>query len=370
VLKSLSPIGDRLFFLIIIIESRAHRFFTKKMAIPILSSRQRRRGVLSLLPTSLVLLVITALLGATGVLADDNYGIFTTPPRSGPNEFYGDNPVYQIGTTLQIKWNTGMRVYWLNIWQQWLNETRALPSDVTLMSKAASAVEPKGTVWDVQLYDFDLELSNVFFFGITEEGDLSAGFTSHYFNLTRDPVPTTSTTTGGTDPTSIGGDNTPSPSDTGDSNLALKVGLGVGIPVVAICAFIAGVILFRRKRNNNNTDSGSPASQPMMQGHNIGPMGPMGHSPATQSAYPASVSAYTPSSTYPPSYPPYNPMGYHHNQPPYGTHDMGVQQLDSTPKAPTHQNFGHAPAPAPAPAFAPSELPGESAPVMKGDSDR
>ena len=118
--------------------------------------------------------------------------------------------------------------------------------------------------WLVQLYQFDLTASNVFYFN-TELND-TTGFTSHYFNITQSISPSltnvpTSSTSGIPSPTSLSftptstSNNSSSPSDylPTASNTGLAVGLGISIPLLLIVVATSVFLVLRRRRRRRRS---------------------------------------------------------------------------------------------------------------------
>lgn len=73
---------------------------------------------------TLLLLVLSLLSPCLG----DDPGIFYNPPTGGPIHEYQDNPVYELGQTLQILWSTTQETYSLILWQndhkyEWIQST-------------------------------------------------------------------------------------------------------------------------------------------------------------------------------------------------------------------------------------------------------
>jgi hypothetical protein len=93
--------------------------------------------------------------------------------------------------------------YTVAIWQQ----SRSMPAATkgpTLFQKTPGGGPTTDIIsfdWLVQVYDFDLELSNDFFLWLFEGGtneeehDASRGFSSSFFNITNDPRPVTTQST-------------------------------------------------------------------------------------------------------------------------------------------------------------------------------
>jgi type II secretory pathway pseudopilin PulG len=137
--------------------------------------------------------------------------------------------------------------------------------------------------WQVQLYSFDLAVSNVFFFWLKEGGLENLGsveveaMSSAYFNITDEPLPSSSPSIPSTSTsppssttasasstitslsTTSSGEHqkgttssTPAPSELENSGLNLPVaaqaGIGVGVSIVGLTATVCGILWFRYVR--------------------------------------------------------------------------------------------------------------------------
>ncbi|KAK2761270.1 hypothetical protein FQN54_001792 [Arachnomyces sp. PD_36] len=230
----------------------------------------------SLLLPSLLLILLGIISTARGTDFSKNY--FTSPASNT-----GINPVWTLGDTEVISWETTLGVFEISIWQESLVQVGAA-SQGNVYEKIHQSDKVTNITWTVQLYGFDLNYSNVFFFWMNPDGPNS--FVSSYFNITEPTADTdtdTSTSTkveatGLDSPptTSVSDSNTSSPSsDTPPSNssssglsttakIALGIGLGIGIPL--LIAMIALVWLKARHRHPpNNTIATSNKTLSMMQ---------------------------------------------------------------------------------------------------------
>ncbi|KAL4882885.1 hypothetical protein BJY04DRAFT_186241 [Aspergillus karnatakaensis] len=209
-------------------------------------------------------LFILAILTLLARAKDDN-NHFTNP-----SSWTGINPEWQLGDQQVIAWKTTLGTFNISIWQQSLFQQTAA-SQGNVYSKIHASDKVTNFTWTVQLYGFDLDYSNVFFFWINS--DTPNGFTSAYFNITRpDPATETSSSTASSTATSppnatssVSSPATtesftpiPQPTVTEDPGLtttakvALGVGLGVGLPILATLA----VLLWQRSR------AAAPSSPP------------------------------------------------------------------------------------------------------------
>jgi hypothetical protein len=64
---------------------------------------------------SLMKLFLILLLTCGIVLAEP--GIFYNPPTGGPIHEYQDNPVYTLGKTVQLRWDTTLEIISIMLWQ-------------------------------------------------------------------------------------------------------------------------------------------------------------------------------------------------------------------------------------------------------------
>lgn len=75
-----------------------------------------------------------AILAYSPVVAEP--GIFYNPPTGGPIHVYKDNPVYELGQTVQLRWATSLEYLSLMLWQndnpdyEWLQSTLLMPQQL------------------------------------------------------------------------------------------------------------------------------------------------------------------------------------------------------------------------------------------------
>ncbi|KAI0144528.1 hypothetical protein GGR57DRAFT_481768 [Xylariaceae sp. FL1272] len=182
-------------------------------------------------------------------------GTFYSPPESEANQDFSNNPIYVIDQDQTIKYTTFFENYTINLWHQSLTGQSAKPGPA-VFSTTNGAVSQ--FTWNVQVYQFDLSISNVFFLWLTSASD-SRSLSSHYFNITDKPLTssttavtssTTSTvaaTTTTSLPTQTSSTSTP-PSASGLSTGA-QAGIGVGASLVGIAAVIIAIVSCRRSRH-------------------------------------------------------------------------------------------------------------------------
>ncbi|KAI1261445.1 hypothetical protein F5Y18DRAFT_205201 [Xylariaceae sp. FL1019] len=107
-------------------------------------------------------------------------GQFYFPPASEANENFSENPVYVIDDTSTIKYTTTSQDYSINVYQQNLEENSADIGPALFITTGGAITQ---FLWPVQVYQFDLLTSNVFFLRLTSDSD-STSFDSHFFNIT------------------------------------------------------------------------------------------------------------------------------------------------------------------------------------------
>ncbi|KAI1172450.1 hypothetical protein F4777DRAFT_561635 [Nemania sp. FL0916] len=235
-------------------------------------------------------------------------GQFFNPPPSGADGDYSDNPVYAVGDVISIKWTTSLQNYYINIRHQSLTSAPGVlgPALYTVSAGGVTQID-----WAVQLYQFDLSDSNVFFFWLSSPS--SGSFDSHYFNITaRASTSTTSTPSSSTTSTSSltpTGSSTTSPTPpipattapaSGGLSAGAQAGIGVGAALAGLAAIIVAIVFYLRSRKRP-TDQ--PPNRAELPNHGVGPMTQGAQYPeyTPQIGYtPQSVSEYTSHSEYTP----------------------------------------------------------------------
>ncbi|KAI1747978.1 hypothetical protein F4782DRAFT_392173 [Xylaria castorea] len=219
---------------------------------------------------SMISLIWITLIPFVPVVAGQSAGQFFNPPQSVPGTHdYSTNPVYFLGKAQTIKFTTVYPNYQINLWQQTRGQDAATkgPSVFTVENGAVTQFD-----WQVQLYQFDLSASNLFFLWLTstnenDDGTDTASVSSHYFNIsdnpdTSDSSSSTPSLTSTTLPTQS---STPSllPSETttttslpiatssqnsapGGLNTGAKAGIGVGAGLAGVAIITLSLLLFRR----------------------------------------------------------------------------------------------------------------------------
>ncbi|PWY91896.1 hypothetical protein BO94DRAFT_583813 [Aspergillus sclerotioniger CBS 115572] len=177
---------------------------------------------------------------------DDPNNYFVSPAETN-----GIRPVWTIGEEKTISWKTTQEEFNLTFWQHDLYGVGA-SSKGNIYSKIHSTDQISNFTWVVQLYGFDLDHSNVFFFWINPG---VPGSPISFFNITRPTTTTTSititsptasptttktsVTVSSSSVTDTVAQSTPSSSrdtaqpTTTTGQVALGIGIGIGLPVLA-----------------------------------------------------------------------------------------------------------------------------------------
>ncbi|KAI0817245.1 hypothetical protein GGR55DRAFT_619560 [Xylaria sp. FL0064] len=208
--------------------------------------------------------------------AGQDAGQFFNPPNADEALDFSANLVYPLGTTQTIKFTTIYQNYAINLWQQIQGE-RAATRGPSIFSTEDGAVTQFD--WQVQLYQFDLSASNVFFLWLTsnslnDDGSDPMSVTSHYFNISdNSETPGSSTTPRSTraalstqlsstslspssasrTPTAVSPMSTTSETSTisptaGGLSTGAQAGIGVGVALAGLAIIIIAFLVFRRWR--------------------------------------------------------------------------------------------------------------------------
>ncbi|KAI3317732.1 hypothetical protein HD806DRAFT_360268 [Xylariaceae sp. AK1471] len=228
-------------------------------------------------------LATATLLPVTASTSDP--GQFFVPPKPGANQDYTNNYIYVVGETQKIKFTTTFQDYTINLWQQSLTQSAASrgPSIFSVQDGAVTEFD-----WLVQLYQFELSNSNVFFLWLISDSD-PASVSSHYFNIT-DRTPTSSTSTLSLStvftppltptglsttspvppPTPTPTAPTPAPPPPSVLSTGAQAGIGVGAALAGLAAIIIAIVLYRRSRQQRTHQPHayveSQGAGPTMQG--------------------------------------------------------------------------------------------------------
>ncbi|ROV87585.1 hypothetical protein VMCG_10614 [Cytospora schulzeri] len=197
---------------------------------------------------------------------------------------YGDfesNVVWYVGQNREVVYDIsdidGLENYTIALWQQSI-----IGGGATLGPVVNSTTLPDvrdSFNWTVQLYDFDLSISNVFFFWLFNGSESSQGDTSvrdvssAYFNISNEDVSSSSTsaslssatsqstssatslTAASATTASAAGDSSSSSSGStggGGISTGAGIGIGVGVGLVGVCALAcAGLVIWYKRRQAN-----------------------------------------------------------------------------------------------------------------------
>ncbi|PGH13426.1 hypothetical protein AJ79_03705 [Helicocarpus griseus UAMH5409] len=204
-------------------------------------------------------------------------GIFYNPPTGGPIHEYKDNPIYELGQTVQLRWATTLEYFSLVLWQNDNPQFEWIQTNITGITTYNWVVSTQR----------DLRDGEVFFFQIRDASDVGGDnfFGSHYFNITNSDSEDSTTATTSSTPSSsslsststaietptqvVSTSTTPTTtsipstvsSTTSDTGLApqAKVGVGVGVGLgLAFLIILALVIWCFRRRVSNDTNHDKP----------------------------------------------------------------------------------------------------------------
>ena len=221
---------------------------------------------MSLYPRLKYLFIAVQFMMAVAMGEPDGY--FINPPLAGAALDYTENPAYYVGETVQLQWSTGLEDISLALWQQGDNTNFSTifckPSSFENFPKEAHSTNPikpanapstGSYAWKASLSysdaTFDLASNlpdtpgNVFFFAIYNSTDTDLAFTSHYFNLSTEPLDAPPGAGGGRPQETPVAGRTPLPSGLSTGQQA---GIGVGVSLAGLLAIAALTwFLFFRK---------------------------------------------------------------------------------------------------------------------------
>ncbi|TDZ21425.1 hypothetical protein Cob_v005579 [Colletotrichum orbiculare MAFF 240422] len=107
---------------------------------------------------------------------------FLRPPSPGPMEDFRDNPVYTLGDTVDLRWETSFAAVDVMLWQQ-----QPRGSSKMVFGKLKTNSKATGMMWKVSYAgltpNHDPDASNVYFLQMFESGSSLGNETSHYFNI-------------------------------------------------------------------------------------------------------------------------------------------------------------------------------------------
>ncbi|KAK2053001.1 hypothetical protein LY76DRAFT_609465 [Colletotrichum caudatum] len=142
---------------------------------------------------------------AVEAAADQGDGRFRSPPgEPGPRGEYRDGPVYAVGDSVELRWETSFEAADLVLWQEQPDGAGARPAFATL----AAGAKAKSLMWTVGYDGFpahhDPGLSQVYYLELSRAGETreteatagGGGTRSRYFNITGTTTTTTTTRSG------------------------------------------------------------------------------------------------------------------------------------------------------------------------------
>ncbi|KAL2173412.1 uncharacterized protein P884DRAFT_265010 [Thermothelomyces heterothallicus CBS 202.75] len=209
---------------------------------------------------------------------------FISPPPSSGTTNLGANPVYTVGSAIQVAWtdtgDTGIP-FSVVVYQADCSDGVTIPADQAFEYVVHNAVNLTSTNWVVGTAK-NLTFSNVFVLSVFFKGDTVGRALSHWFNMTkasdesRQPTPSTSLhttasatyTSGissvastGTSTTSTASFNTasstPIEENGGGFGTAAKIGVAVGGAGILVLGAIVGWLVFRwnGRRHEKRSDA-------------------------------------------------------------------------------------------------------------------
>ncbi|KAI0470321.1 hypothetical protein F4859DRAFT_522798 [Xylaria cf. heliscus] len=238
------------------------------------------------------LIWITSISFAPVVVGQSVGQFFSPPPYGSTTDDNSANPVYALGDTQTIKFTTTYSDYAINLCQvNWGDGTSTLgPSVFSTENGAVTQFD-----WLVQVYQFDLSASNVFYLWLTskiqnDDGSDPEAIASQYFNISddsyfNDPDPSDSSssapltsTISFTEPstTSLSPTGTTTypptitPSQTlvpGGLNTGAKAGIGVGASLAGLAVITLSLLLFRRIRQRRGYQAPDQPQAPEAVAH-------------------------------------------------------------------------------------------------------
>ncbi|KAI0517789.1 hypothetical protein F5B22DRAFT_654561 [Xylaria bambusicola] len=185
---------------------------------------------------------------------------FVNPPAPGKAKDFLGNPIFVLGQTERLELTTPFHDFFITIFQE------SLTTDGANFGPTIFSV-PDGEVkrfdWEVQLYDFDLAESNVFYLLLTSNVDDQPSISCHYFNIT-DPnpkeVPTSTSTSSSTVKTTssaLQATDSPTSSSTSSSDASppaglstgAYIGIGIGVALAGLAGVFIAWVVYRRLRS-------------------------------------------------------------------------------------------------------------------------
>ncbi|KAI1329704.1 hypothetical protein F5Y16DRAFT_79503 [Xylariaceae sp. FL0255] len=211
-------------------------------------------------------------------------GQFLIPPQPGSTGDYTENPIYVVGETQTFEFTKPLQNFSIMFLQQNLHVGGALigPSIFSVSEGSVTQFE-----WLVQLYQFNLTFSNVFYFLLSSNSDQQPSITAHYFNLTDadsastttsstmspSALPSSTSSSSNTISSTSGITPTAAPAHTQTSQLSTgaQAGIGVGAALVGLATIVIAIIFYRKSRRPHGQvdgQGGQPAMQDMLSYQN------------------------------------------------------------------------------------------------------
>ncbi len=216
--------------------------------------------------------------------------IFINPPPIGPLDDFSHNPIYPVGSTVEVQWTRGVPDQGVSLTFFQMNGTHPTnpleyiirmaclwyphTSSSSKLTLAENALNATSFLWIVATTK-NLSVSNMFILSVFQEGNTVADANSHYFNISQDSTQTgttpvsassTLTTAGSTHSvpvpiasTSIS-PSAESSSGSGGLSPGAQAGIGIGILCAVALGVAAGWSLFGRR--NRRHDCAHAKSQP------------------------------------------------------------------------------------------------------------
>ncbi|KAI3531787.1 hypothetical protein CABS01_10440 [Colletotrichum abscissum] len=228
------------------------------------------------------------LLSAHGTHSENR---FRRPPGPGPSGDFRDNPVYPLGTQLDLQWETDFTAIDLIIWHE-----ATYPKSEATYASIISNTRALGMLWTVSFNGFpshhDSTLSPVYFIQMFNHSASVGDITCHYFNITNSVASTSATTS--TSPTStastltavatlVEASPTASPGSSGMNNgastgVVAGITVGVVLGTLAIMGLVGWVIwrhLRKKKQGHESGDAGASDVGNFSAVQEIGPSPPL-----------------------------------------------------------------------------------------------
>ncbi|KAI1361843.1 hypothetical protein F5Y08DRAFT_313571 [Xylaria arbuscula] len=192
---------------------------------------------------------------------------FVNPPAPQEAKVFSENPIFVLGQTERLELSTAYHDFSITIFQESLTAAGASfgPSIISVHDG-----EVKEFDWKVQLYDFNLSDSNIFYLLLSSNVDEEPSITCHYFNITdtgSSNAPTATSTaaplssaikstlsssmgTSSTTTSSVTSTSAPSPDNSPAATLSTgtQAGIGIGAALAGLSSVAIAILIYRRLR--------------------------------------------------------------------------------------------------------------------------